>query len=51
MTMWVGFFSLVIRKDFSDMENLVCFFSLISISDFVRVLRSLPVGTVDTFLR
>lgn len=35
----------------ADIENLasICLFSLISTSDFVRVLRSLTVGTLDTF--
>lgn len=51
----VGFFLLgtttVIREDFADIENLVsiCLFSLISVSDFARVLRSLTVGALDTF--
>lgn len=40
-----------IRKDFADIENLVSirFFSLISTSYFCWVLRSLTMGTVDTF--
>jgi len=52
---YVGSFLLgtraVIREDFADTENLVsiCLFSLISASDFVRVLRSLTVGALDTF--
>lgn len=41
----------VIREDFADTENLVsiCFSSLILTSGFIRVLRSLAVGAVDTF--
>lgn len=51
----MGFFLLgtttVIREDIADIENLVsiCLFSLISVSDFARVLRSLTVGALDTF--